>query len=385
MFSKKNKEGKKEMKISGNTSKFVIISLILLMTTITVPLASVNAQVSATQPTSGPLPTGVTPSVIVNTSAKLSFRPTTIGVNQQLLVNMWTNPALNVARQYVNAYSVTLTKPDGTKVVIGPLSSYLGDSTAYFTYNPDTVGTWQIALNFLGVYFPAGNYLNGVIVTNSSGTTLGSAYYQPSTDGPYNLTVQSTPVLPTDWPQTPLPGPGDYWSAPVEPTHQLWWSILGAYPPTGVEEGASGYGGTAWPANTNPYASTKYGFVPYATGPTTAHIVWEEPIGPGGIAGGTQGESSYWSSTSNGNTELTDIGAIAGEPTIILNDRAFTSITKAFNGVVQPVWESYNLQTGKVIWDIANVAQPPTFVIEYAGAPEVQGAEGYTTMLISDT
>ena len=356
----------------------VIALMIISATTAAMTIIPVKAQVSATQPISGPLPSGVTPSVTVLVSAKLSFRPATIGVNQQLLVNMWTNPALNVARQYVNVYTVTFTKPDGTTVTVGPLSSYLGDSTAYFNFVPDKVGTWKIMLNFAGEYFPAGNYLNGIIVTNSSGTALGSAYYQPSSDGPYTFTVQSASILPTDWPQTPIPGLGVYWSSPVEPTHQLWWSILGTYPATGVEEGATGYGGLNWPANTNPYAQQKYCFVPYVTGPTSAHIVWKEQIGLGGIVGGTIGEASYWSATSNGYQELTDIGAITGEPTILLDDRAYTSIIKPFNGVTQPVWECYNLQTGKVYWDLAGINYPPTFVVLYAGAPEVVGAEGYT-------
>ena len=79
---------------------------------------------------------------------------------------------------------VKITKPDGTKDVI-TMDSYVADTTAWFEYTADQVGQWTIKLEYLGQYFPAGRYLNGYIVTNTSGTNIAqSVYYHPSSDGP---------------------------------------------------------------------------------------------------------------------------------------------------------------------------------------------------------
>jgi hypothetical protein len=125
------------------------------------------------------------------------------------------------------------------------MDSYLGDGTAWFEYTPDQVGKWTIKFDFLGMYYPAGRYYNGYIVTNTSGTQFSlSSYYQPSSDGPYDLVVQEEQV--SSWPASALPT--DYWTRPVHPHNREWWSILGNWPSTGVVGG-----GSNWPANTNKY------------------------------------------------------------------------------------------------------------------------------------
>jgi len=54
----------------------------------------INAQ-QAQDPntTGGALPEGVTPSVVMDGKVFLSFSPNPIGVNQELLVNVWSIPA----------------------------------------------------------------------------------------------------------------------------------------------------------------------------------------------------------------------------------------------------------------------------------------------------
>ena len=67
-------------------------------------------------------PAGVTPTITIDSTAFLSFAPNPIGDGQNLLVNMWLEPATHYSR-YRSGYTVTFTKPDGSQDVIGPLNS----------------------------------------------------------------------------------------------------------------------------------------------------------------------------------------------------------------------------------------------------------------------
>ncbi len=229
-----------------------------------------------------PLPSGVTADITLDTISALSFTPNPRGIGQPLLVNIWIHPATHGSR-YLSGYTVTFTKPDGTtdkKVV----NSYQADTTAWFQYTPDQVGTWKVKFDFPGGYFPAGNY------TAAAGSFVGpgpfsftqSVYYKPSSDGPYNLEVEQQPIM--SWPPAPLPT--DYWTRPASPENREWWSILGNYPGTGIVGG-----GPNWPANTNTYMSN-YLFTPYALGPDTCHVLWRRQGSEGGLIGGTDGQTS---------------------------------------------------------------------------------------------
>ena len=211
---------------------------------------------------------------------------------------------------------MTFTKPDGTTDTIGPMDSYQGDTTAWFEYVVDQVGTWKIKFDFLGGYFPAGNY---TVVGYYAGQVLNallSIYYKPSSNGPYEFVVQQDMV--GSWPPSPLPT--DYWTRPVSPENREWWSILGNYPSTGIVAGV-GRGVTLadWPADTNKYMSN-YNFIPYVQAPKSAHVVWKSQGAYGGLLGGTMGIAS---STSGG-----------GGPTIVYAGRAYQTITKVARTLV---------------------------------------------------
>jgi hypothetical protein len=343
-------KGRKKMNIQRKVLAASI--LILLMSSIALmqtSIPSAEAQLASQQPVSGPLPSGVTADATIQTIAHLSFRPRPIGLGQPLLVNIWMQPPISAVRQFTQAFTVTITKPDGTKEVIGPMDSYLGDGTAWFEYTPDQVGKWTIKFDFLGMYYPAGRYYNGYIVTNSSGTqfTL-SSYYQPSSNGPFDLIVQENQVA--SWPPSSLPT--DYWTRPVAPHNREWWSILGNWPSTGVVGG-----GADWPANTNKYNVYNGGtmnnyYAAYVKAPNTAHVVWKRQFALGGLIGGTMGQQSIGESGT----------VIYGHPTIICMGRAFQMVTKAFDGVLQSVWQSYDIRTGEVYWELTGITQPPTFI-----------------------
>ncbi len=153
-------------------------------------------------------------------------------LGQELLVNIWLQPPININRDLVDAFTVTITKPDGTTSTIGPISSFAGDSTAWLPYIPDIVGNYKFQFNFLGQYYPAGYYLQGNVVANgtSGSAFLDSAYYKPATTPQVSVTVQQDPVA--SWPPAALPT--DYWSRPAESFNREWWPILGNWPPAGV-------------------------------------------------------------------------------------------------------------------------------------------------------
>ncbi len=361
------------------------IALILLMISVMVTLyMPVHAQLAAEQPVSGPLPAGKTPSITITTASYLAFSPNPIGVGQTLLVNMWTKPATHVERGYIEAFQVTITDPDGNEDVVGPISSYQGDATAWFQYVVDQVGTWTLKLDFLGMYFPAGYYGDGVVY-NASGpgrTYLDSAYYKQSSTAELELVVQEEQVL--SWPPSPLPT--DYWTRPVSVENREWWPILGFYPETGVVGG-----GEYWPDDTNIYMSN-YEFIPYVQGPNSAHIMWKRPFMDGGLVGGPAGQISLRQPGLSG----------TGFPTIIYNGRAYDTYDKPGTGTsTVTYWRCYDLRTGELYWEYPapmytttfwwwTIQAPlqPTFV-EYAkGGQEVPGAtawSGVTPYLVAIT
>jgi len=170
---KRKKQGKgflKEEKIKTQI-KFDKRNRILLETIVTTLflLASMTAiqpinaqQAQDSNITGGALPDGVTPSVVMDGKVFLSFSPNPIGVNQELLVNVWSIPAPGANRAHTG-YTVTFTKPDGTKDVIGPFNSYVADGTNWFTYKPDQAGNWTVQFTYPGDYYPEGRYVNGVL------------------------------------------------------------------------------------------------------------------------------------------------------------------------------------------------------------------------------
>jgi hypothetical protein len=332
-----------------------IILVLLMASVIWLALPSqVQAQNTYTNVRDGKgvaLPAGVTPDVSIDTHPGLAFSPNVIGVGQSLLVNLWINPP--VSNQRINTrMSVTFTKPDGTTVVKDQLESYAGDTTAWFEYVPDQVGTWKIKYDFPGQYFPAGNYTSGQLLGYSSYGQVfsypNSCYYQPSSTAEFNFTVQKDQVM--SWPPAPLPT--DYWTRPVSSENREWKTIMGNWP---------------W-AYANNYA---YGG-PFVIAPNSAHIVWKRQDAIGGLAGAENGQLSF---TNAGNT-----------PSVIYAGRCYQTVTKPGVGSVA---QCYDLRTGQVYYEIPTSAggvTPTVISSKLDDTPAVQGATavlGPTVRLLS--
>ncbi len=283
--------------------------MILLMASFSLMAIPVNAQTSEMQ---------------IDTTAYLSISPGTVGLGQSVLINIWIVPATHVAR-HLSGYTVTFTKPDGQQDVIGPMSSFPGDATAWFSYAPDQVGTWKVKFTFPGDHLPA---LNVSATMFSAGGTLAPAYYKPSETAEQTLIVQQEQVA--SWPASPLPT--DYWTRPVSSENREWAEILGNYPYNGYNPNP--------PENTNAFASN-YGFTPYVQGPVTSHIVWKRQGALGGILGGDYGIQSIGSGE----------GTYAGTPRIIFLGRCYQAIQDAGGA---DVLQCYDLRTGELYWEISN-------------------------------
>jgi hypothetical protein len=357
------------MHLNKKKIAIAIITIAFAMASIMQLLPLVQAQTTLKNPQDGigkPLPAGVTPDVSYETIAHMSFRPNPVGLGQPLLVNLWMQPPIHVSRLFTG-YIVTITKPDGTTDTIGPLSSYIGDTTAWFEYTPSQLGTWHIKFDFPGNYFPAGNYtIPADSYYGGQGTPPLNAplsvYYKPSSDGPYNFTVQQDMV--GRWPTVPLPT--DYWTRPASIENREWWPILGNYPGTGIVAGVGrGVSLANWPANTNKFMSN-YGFTPYVQGPKSAHIVWKRQGLDGGLIGGTLGLASY----QNG----------PGGPTIVFAGRCYQTVTKTFNGFLQSVWQCYDLRTGEIYWEMTNMTQVPTMIMYSEREMDVVPGEAASTL-----
>jgi hypothetical protein len=298
-----------------------IFAILFLLSSIAIIAMPVKAQQNQDPNTAGgPLPSGVTPAYTYQDTVYLSFSPNPIGVGQTLLVNVFIIPPIGANRAHTG-YTVTFTKPDGTKHVVGPFNSFVADGTNYFSYAPDQAGNWTVQFTYAGDYYPAGRYVNGILNNSApAGSSFmdqrdyPSTYYEPAKTPVQTLVVQEQPVM--SW-YSPLPT--DYWTRPISPDNREWSSIAGNFP---------------WAY----YNSIVNYCGPYVTAPNTAHIVWRQQEAVGGIIGGEAGQYS--------------IQASAGTPSVIYLGRCYQTQTVPINGVPTSCAVCYDLQTGQQYYAI---------------------------------
>ena len=309
-----------------------------------------------------PLPAGVTPDMTIKTTLGMSFRPNPVGLGQTVMVNLWMDPSCALTR-YMSNYTVIMIKPDkSTKTVTLP--SYQGDSTAYFEFVVDQLGTWQLQFQMPGSYFPPGYYKVGSGTGQSGFTELftKSFYYMPGQTNWQTLNVQQNPIL--SWPPAALPN--GYWTNPIPMENREWAAIQGDYP----WEGPAGLNAN-FPANTNYYTSPPYSFTPYVQGPTSAHILWAREGALSGVVGSDYGSSQ----------EYTNAG---GGPNIIFDGRCYQSVSGVYpttptttNPTSLNYWQCYDLRTGQVYWQrpIFSGESAPSGIEYDVGLAAVPGGE----------
>jgi hypothetical protein len=320
-----------QLSISKTKTAALFITALMIVSTIAMLTVPVNAAPEGPGISGGP-PAGVTPDLTIQPVPHLSFRPTTIGVGQTFLVNLWTTPATHAARNHPN-YTVVITKPDGTTDAV-TLKSYPADATAWFEYIADQTGEWKLKFYFPGTFFEGGQLSGGFF----GGTvTVGSTWYKPASTGEQILTVQEEMVL--SWPESPLPT--DYWTRPVHVENREWWKIAGNWPATGYNGHVEGWD-EMYPGQTPSWYVSYLNdrFTPWVEAPDSCHILWKRQDTIAGIIGGQAG---YYGLTSS-----------PPSPSLIYEGRVYDSYTKAGLGSstsASTMFRCYDLRTGEVYWE----------------------------------
>ena len=288
------------MKMPRNKSKVATIALVLLLAVAAFVtfLPTVNA-------------------ANIPTYAFASVAPNPVGVNQDVTILMWLDMIDPTASGPMGSrfgdFTVTITKPNGSKETLGPFTSDPA-SFAYVSYTPDQIGEYTLEFNFPGQQVTG---IGGIVPVPFDN------YYEPSSFTT-TFTVQQDPI--TAVPQPPIPT--DFWTRPIDAQNREWHTISGNW----LALGPTTFGDTAYNLSGN--------FNPYTKAPRSAHIVWTKPLSFGGQIGGEFGGSSasvYYTGKSY-EPKLT--------PPIIINGVLY------YNEALVPKngYYAVDLRTGETIW-----------------------------------
>ena len=233
-------------KIKGFASFTAILLVLAVASWITLP--AVNAH---------------TPAWTITTHAYVAVSPNTVGVGQYTLIVMWldwvppTAGGLGGDRWY--NFTLTITKPDGTKETRGPFtSSQVG--SAWATYTPEQAGDYTIVFSF-----PGQVATNGTGTPNFRGLAYVGDYFTPSTSAPVTLHVTQEHVK--EWEEPPLPT--EFWTRPINDANREWSQL------------ASNWLLGSWLRTSN--------FQEWGRAPDSPHILWSKLIDFGGIA-----DTQWW-------------------------------------------------------------------------------------------
>jgi outer membrane protein assembly factor BamB len=276
--------------------------------------------------------------------AYLAVAPSPVGVGQAISVAMWVDTALpgaTVTNPIRRAgYALTITAPDGTvsTQTWATISDSTGIQSYYFT--PNQVGNYTFAFNYPGQTYiwtsstpGASTVYTGDIFTAANATQI--------------LTVQQEPIQTPTNPSLPT----EYWTYPIEGQNYNWYTI------------ASNWLSTPYIGGANPSYGIPGGYQPYGSAPTSAHIMWTNPIQYGGVVGGNDtnvpGEAYYQGGSYN--TRFNN--------PIIIQGTLFFQLPYGESGTGGN-YVAWDLKTGQQLWSInasaTGVSLVPSFGYLYA-------------------
>ena len=209
----------------------------------------------------------------IETHAYAMISPDIVGVGQTVVVSYRIEKtrqgATETTNHFLDTFSVTITKPDGT---VDTKSNLAVDATSgsWFTYTPTQVGEYTFVTHFPEQW--------------GNGSSFFGSYenlYLASNSAPVPLTVQEDLI--TGIPFNPLPT--DPWSRPINSENKGWSKISGNWLMKSYDDPNRSF------CMTSAYA-------PYTTAPNTGHILWAKPIMFGGLAGGEYGDTGYYTGLS---------------------------------------------------------------------------------------
>jgi outer membrane protein assembly factor BamB len=258
----------------------------------------------------------LTPSVSAQNDTKTTYAyigaiPNPVNVGGEVLLHFGTTDAVGLIGNGWKDMTITVTKPDGSKVTLGP---FMTDSTggSGTVYVPDEVGNYT-----LQTHFPQQNFTSSGFGGSGRPTT-----YLASDSEELTLEVIQGEI--NYYPGVPLPE--EYWTRPIDPQFREWYTVSGSWlsDPSSLQ---------------NLYA-------PYNDGPETAHILWHKPLTLGGLVGG---DVALESSINSGPVGYETGDAYQGKWTsrfIISGILIYTHHTS-----VRPLeYTAVNLRTGEELW-----------------------------------
>jgi outer membrane protein assembly factor BamB len=197
-----------------------------------------------------------TPAWNVPTTSYVSASPNVIGIGQSTTIVVWVDRYSPTAGggigQRWDGFLITITKPDGTKLTIGPWKCSSDVGSDFKVYTPDQIGAYTIVFSWPG---------ETAVASPADLTNVGIGdYYQGSSSNPITLSVQAKPIQ--GWQEAPIPT--GYWTTPINSANRGWSSV------------ASNWLKGGWLVN---------GFQRWGEAPDSAHILWTTPITPGRAGG----------------------------------------------------------------------------------------------------
>ncbi|MFB3889839.1 MAG: PQQ-binding-like beta-propeller repeat protein [Candidatus Bathyarchaeia archaeon] len=221
-------------------------------------------------------------------AANVAVNPKVSGLGHPITVSAFITPMPETFRNHYTEVYIIFTKPDGTTVTEGPLTTY-PEGTLYLTYTPDKLGSWSVKL-----------------------TWAGDDTHEGAESESFAFTVQQEPL-----PTTPVvPLPSGYWARPINAENREWYQISGDWYYSGKVMNYNASGGS---------------FNPYSKAPETAHVLWKHQPYIGGLVGGDYGDKFY------------SVLYLPSELTVILAGRVYYPLHDGIHCL--------DLRTGQELWD----------------------------------
>ncbi len=303
---------------SGRTTA-IAVSMILVFSMVTAAMtlpSTVNA--------------ALFPGTTIPVWAYLEVVPDRVGIGQNALLVMWIDkppPTANgiLGDRWINM-TITITKPDGGKDVLGPFKS--DDAGGYTaTYTPATTGDYSAVMYFPGETMTGAQGNEGY--NNTASASIGDVYGS-ATSNTVKFAVTDEPY--TLYPENPLPT--DYWQHPVEAFNHYWSPYSGNWLGLAAVEFA----------NTGNY-NFAGNFNPYTKAPLSGHIIWTQPLVPGSPGGQMGGEFG-------GDAESNYYSGFQYQPKfapIIMNGILYYQAMPNYNSLTQG-FVAMDLRTGETLW-----------------------------------